>query len=100
MKLTDFKKRIDRAEKMLGRKSFDGNYYVDGICCVLSGYVSFCARSHFQKYFAPRKPRDPYWLGTRDASIGRSNLNKRKVYLRMFEQIAISEKWYKNYEGR
>lgn len=101
MNLREFKRRINEAERDLKRIRL--NYLLElryiGVCQVIhsnvDGVFDSTAMDDFYKHFKPNMntSKDSYFIGVRTEK----NIEKRIVFLRMFEQWAITYKAYLEY---
>ena len=100
MTLKDFKRVINKAENRLKLMPSNGNTFYHPVCIALFDsyriHYRYCKNGAldiyetFEYLFQPKRTKSAYWLG----EINEKNLDKRKDYLRMFEQVCISEGYY------
>ena len=98
MNLVQFKSRIEKVSKGLGKKiDKDGNY--ECVCDCLGKHFSTFSigvdfESCFYHFFSNKENHDClFWLGPRI----KSNIKTRREYLKTFETIAIKSGLYKEY---
>ena len=89
-----FEKLINRAEIKLINKRYDGTIWYRGVCSVLCSDLwrdnLYC---DFNDRFRPTRKHSEYWIG----KLTKKNVQKRKDFLRLFEQVALTEKLYLRY---
>ena len=105
-----FQTKINKAEKYLktpagwskGGKCVIYEYMgvCDTLCEVFVETDGFSYRdepfARFEIFFEPKGNEEAYWLG----KLNEENLERRKIALRLFEQMAIENKWYLMWKQR
>jgi len=104
MTKTEFKRQINKAEKELENlyiSNWDGRRkYTTGVCDSLDTLTDTDSSTvhpveHFAELFEPKRSRIAYWLGKLNAK----NLPRRKLALRLFEQICLDSGIYKTWRA-